>query len=97
MVRCGNVYGTTGQVHFNDCGELLLDFFFTVLYTLHMNRLRREKTAQVFFDLSKYLLTAIAVTGAFVKDEANWLSVAVALLASVVSLLVANIITPGDK
>ena len=43
------------------------------------------------------VVTAIAVTGAFVKDEANWLSVAVALLASVVSLLVANIITPGDK
>lgn len=61
------------------------------------NRERRKEVGKVFFDLSKYLLTTIAI-GSFVSRESlNIKALIIALIASGISMLVAYYIYPPDK
>ena len=61
------------------------------------NRERRKEVGKVFFDLSKYLLTTIAV-GSFVsKETLNTKALIIALIASGTAILVAYYIYPSDK
>ena len=60
------------------------------------NRERRKEVGKVFFDLSKYLLTTIAI-GSLLAKEANAVTTAVATIASFMLMALAYYITPLDK
>lgn len=60
------------------------------------NRERRKEVGKVFFDLSKYLLTTIAI-GSLLAKEVNTLTTAVATISSFVLMALAYYITPLDK
>lgn len=61
------------------------------------NRERRKEVGKVFFDLSKYLLTTIAVGSFVVKESLSVNAFIIALLASSVAMVVAYYIYPQDK
>lgn len=61
------------------------------------NRERRKEVGKVFFDLSKYLLTTIAVGSFVVKESLSVSAFIIALLASSVAMVVAYYIYPQDK
>lgn len=61
-----------------------------------MNHERRKALGNVFFDVSKYLLTSIAV-GTFIVQNINTIAFAASLIASFVLMALAYYITPKDK
>ena len=62
-----------------------------------MNRERRKEAGKVFFDLSKYLLTAVAA-GSFISDKPfDWDMILIAVVTSFCILVIAYFITPKDK
>ncbi|OGP76162.1 MAG: hypothetical protein A2W09_02130 [Deltaproteobacteria bacterium RBG_16_50_11] len=60
------------------------------------NRERRKEVGKVFFDLSKYLLTTVAI-GSLIAKEVNALTTAVAAISSFMLMALAYYITPLDK
>ena len=60
------------------------------------NRERRKEVGKVFFDLSKYLLTTVAI-GSLITKEANALTTAIATISSFMLMALAYYITPLDK
>ncbi len=60
------------------------------------NRERRKEVGKVFFDLSKYLLTTIAIGSLFSKDV-NLATTSVAAGASFLLMALAYYIAPLDK
>lgn len=61
------------------------------------NRERRREVGKVFFDLSKYLLTTIAIGSFVVKESLSVKALIIALIASSIAMLVAYYIYPPDK
>ncbi len=60
-------------------------------------RERRKEVGKVFFDLSKYLLTTIAI-GSFVSRETlNFKALVIALIAAAVAMFVGYYIYPQDR
>ena len=60
------------------------------------NRERRREVGKVFFDLSKYLLTTVAIGSLFAK-EVNTITTAIAAISSFALMALAYYITPLDK
>ena len=60
------------------------------------NRERRKEVGKVFFDLSKYLLTTVAV-GSLLSKEVNTITTAIATISSFMLMALAYYITPLDK
>jgi hypothetical protein len=60
------------------------------------NRERRKEVGKVFFDLSKYLLTTVAV-GSIISEEVNMYAVVIAIIASFGLMALAYHITPPDQ
>jgi len=60
------------------------------------NRERRKEVGKVFFDLSKYLLTTVAI-GSLLSKEVNTVTTAIATISSFVLMALAYYITPLDK
>jgi hypothetical protein len=60
------------------------------------NRERRKEVGKVFFDLSKYLLTTVAI-GSLLSKEVNAITTAIAAISSFVLMALAYYITPLDK
>lgn len=60
------------------------------------NRERRKEVGKVFFDLSKYLLTTVAI-GSLLTKEVNVITTAIATVSSFVLMALAYYITPLDK
>jgi hypothetical protein len=60
-----------------------------------MNYNRRKELARVFFDLAKYLLTTVAISGILV-DSISWVAVVLAFIGSTGLLLVAFFVMPEN-
>ncbi len=60
------------------------------------NRERRKEVGKVFFDLSKYLLTTVAI-GSLLTKDVNAFTTAVAAISSFTLMALAYYITPIDK
>jgi len=61
-----------------------------------MNRERRKGIAKVFFDLAKYLLTAVAVAP-LVSEDFKVRNIVIALIIAFIILIIAYYVTPKDK
>lgn len=61
-----------------------------------MNRERRKEVAKVFFDLSKYLLTTVAVSS-FLTESLNVGKIIIGLILAGAVMIVAYFVTPKDK
>jgi hypothetical protein len=57
---------------------------------------RRDRLAAVLFDLSKYLLTAVAAAALFTKEVITWPTVVVAFLLALGLIGIAWFLTPAD-
>lgn len=62
-----------------------------------MNRERRKEAGKVFFDLSKYLATTVAISGLFTKELINWFAVIGGILVAVVLFCIGIKTIPPDK
>ncbi len=60
------------------------------------NRERRKEVGKVFFDLSKYLLTTIAI-GSLLSKDVYAVTTALATISSFMLMALAYYITPLDK
>lgn len=61
-----------------------------------MNRERRKEVAKVFFDISKYLLTAVAVTS-MLPSQYDGKAVFWGVLGGLTIMLLAFLIMPKDE
>lgn len=73
----------------------MIDFMET-LASKPNNRERRKEVGKVFFDLSKYLLTTVAI-GSLLSKEVNSTTTAIATISSFVLMALAYYITPLVK
>lgn len=92
----GAVCGEAGGERHWSCRSIVLACSFGMLYTVSMNRKRREELGKVFFDVAKYLLTTTAV-GSFLTSNLKVVAALIACAASFALILIAYQITPKDK
>jgi len=59
------------------------------------NRKRREKLADLFFDLVKFILTAVVI-GGFLTDTIKLFPIIYGLTISTILMIIAYFITPKD-
>jgi hypothetical protein len=59
------------------------------------NRKRREKLGNLFFDLVKFILTAVVI-GGFLIDTIKFPHIVYGLIISTILMIIAYFITPKD-
>lgn len=61
-----------------------------------MNRSKRQKAASVWFDLTKYILTAVIISGLFVYPI-NWRIILMGTIVGCIVYILGLVIEPKDK